>query len=181
MVHGAILILPIMVLIVPLSSYAQTVSIVTVGDDSSNLVLEAAMKRNLRAEGYTVKGGTNEGFILLMQSLPLSRQSAHMGAVAGQIIIGNLQWQTMADSMVSSQCKEEHQLVQNVKGLLGTQMLLIESTMAIAENEERLAELLSTFANTHIRKAASKIRELVEAVDQRGQEERQRNVYSPMR
>ena len=160
-------------------TWAQTVSIIMIGESDSYIV-EAAMKRNLRAEGYTVKGGTTEGFVLVVQTLPIKLRDGSRGAVAGGITIGHLQWQKFGDLVVSQACKEEHELAQQVKEMLGTKMTLIESTIAYAGDNEALAEMLSTFANREIRKAHNKIAEFFEALDAQ-QRPAQRDVISPYR
>jgi hypothetical protein len=44
--------------IVPPTSQAQTISIIKADEDPESLMVEMALKKSLRAEGYTVKGET---------------------------------------------------------------------------------------------------------------------------
>lgn len=145
-------------------SSAQTVSIITSSETPEAYLIEAAMKRHLRAEGYTVKGGTDEGYVLLVQVIPLKTVAGYRTGVAGAITIGHFQWQTVADLFVSKQCKEDHALAQQIKEMMGSRLMLIETTIGYAGDEERLAEMLSTFANSEIRKASRKVTEFFEAL-----------------
>jgi hypothetical protein len=146
---------------------AQTVSILNAGDSPTALKVEAAIKRYLRAEGYTVKGGTPDGFLIVLQTMNVPNAAGQPIGVVASIIIGNVTWQLAADQLVPERCQQEHQAAQMVKDMLGTRIILIDSNFATGANEETVAELLSTYSNTVIRKTSQKMRNFLEEMADR--------------
>jgi hypothetical protein len=146
---------------------AQTVSILNPGDSPTALKVEVALKRHLRAEGYTVKGGTPDGFLIVLQAMNVPNAAGQPIGVVASIIIGNVTWQLAADQLVTEQCQRQHQAAQMVKDVMGTRIILIDSNFATGANEEAVAELLSTYSNTVIRKTSQKMRNFLEEMADR--------------
>lgn len=153
--------------IIPSTSQAQTVSIIKATDDTSSMMVETALKRFLRAEGYTVKGEVGEGFTVWLQVMKTKNVGGQDTGLAGSVIIGSFQWQRYADTMVSDGCKAEHQLADNVATVIGTTNIYIASTLAPASNSDDLGELFSTFINTKVRAASMKAATFMEEVEKR--------------
>jgi hypothetical protein len=151
------------ILLLSTTVQAQTISIINGNRAQEAAFVEAGLKRHLRAEGYTVKGGTTEGFIILLQAMNLERGERR--GVVGSVTIGSFDWQKYADELVSEQCKDEHAIVQNIKEVFGTRIIHIDSTLAVAGDEEGLSEMLSTWANSVIRVAAKKTQTFFGAVE----------------
>lgn len=154
---------------------AEVVSILNTGSETEGLLVEAAMKRHLRAEGFTVKGGTTDGYLLVVSVMPSLTVGGQKRGVIGSIMVSSLSWQAYGDSLISEQCKTDQELVQRIKDVVGVRIIYINSTMAQAPNEESLAEMLSTFANREIRATSKKVGEFFDAVSRK----MDRENYSP--
>ncbi|SRR5713226_7843087 len=61
---------------------AQTVSIVNTDTSREAILLEATLKRFLRDDGYTVKGASTEGFVVLLHGL-----TDQQGAPSASVLI----------------------------------------------------------------------------------------------
>ena len=143
------------------TALAQTVSIINVADSTASTLVEASLKRNLRAEGYTVKGGTNEGVVVVLSVMALENKARYKTGVVGHVSLAAIGWQDFADLAFSEECKTELQLAQKVKDYLGTRLIYLDETMVVAEDEERLGEMLATYSNKVIRPTVKKMRELL--------------------
>jgi len=143
----------------PTFVFAETISIISGEGDTEELVVEAEMKRHLRAEGYTVKGGTTDGYLLLLSVIQNNSRAGTKLGVTGHLTIASQSWQELGDSLVSEECKGEQGVAQAFKEVVGTRVLIIDSRMATAASEETLAVLLSTHANQKIRATSKKVTE----------------------
>ena len=90
--------------------------------------------------------------------------------VAGSIMVASVNWEDVANSVLTAHCQEEHTIAQKLEDMLGTRMVLINSTIAQARDEESLAELFSTFANREIRKSSQKVTDFFDEVQRRTRE-----------
>lgn len=149
------------------SAYAQTISIINQYQDTSSLMVETYLKRNLRAEGYTVKGGTNEGIVIILSVMPVKNVSGQNTGVVGHITLAAIGWQEMADMTVSEGCKPEHQFAQKINDYLGARMIYLDETMGTASEEERLGEMFATYANKVARPTVKKMQEFIHEVEKR--------------
>jgi hypothetical protein len=149
-------------------TYGQTVSVIS-AEDTESLLVEAAVKRYLREEGYTVKGGTNDGFVLSLNVMPSQNVTKQKMGVAGNVIVAALEWQDIADKLVSQKCQDEHNLAQKVKEIVGMRMLYINGTIGTASTEDRLGEMFATLANREIRKASQKVTNFLNEMNKREQ------------
>jgi hypothetical protein len=75
------------------SAVAETVSLFLPGNSLEHTLIEAAMKRLLRAEGYTVKGGTTDGYLLIISIIPNESRSGQRYGVTGHVVVASLSWQ----------------------------------------------------------------------------------------
>jgi hypothetical protein len=161
-------------------AFAQTVSIISQGQNTESILVEASMKRNLRAEGYTVKGESTEGVVLILEVMPLHNRAGYATGVAGHVTIVALGWQDFADLVVSKECKQEHELAQKVKDYLGSRLIFLDENMAVASDEEGLAELLATYSNKVIRATFEKMTDFIHELDKRTTEPSP-DVINPVR
>jgi hypothetical protein len=148
---------------------AQLVSIYNQGNDNTSLLVEAALKRHLRAEGYQVKSGTRDGFFVVLSSMEARTVK---GELFGSVLVGSLDWSDWADSLVPEGCNKE--LATEVKNFLGVEFVYIDNTIATAANEEALAEMLSTFVNNSVRAGAKKVDRLMKEVAESSRREQVR-------
>lgn len=164
---SGVLTLIVLMTAAPTLSQAQTISIIKAADDTESMMVEMALKRNLRAEGYTVKGESMEGFNVWLGTMRAQSRSGNDIGVVGYVLIGSLRWQEFADSWISDECRQEHQLAEKVERLIGTKTINVGSTIAIGANSEEVAEVLSTFINSKVRAASLKAASFIDEVEKK--------------
>lgn len=163
------------------AAYAQTVSIITGASDTESTQVEAAMKRLLRAEGYTVKGSTNEGIVVLLEVMRVTTKGGTYRGLAGHVTIVSVGWQGYADTLVSASCKADHELAQNVSDYLGTRVILHTRGLATGADAEGLAEMLSEgYVNGTVRETIRKQQKFFDDLD-KGKDGQSKDVINPYR
>jgi hypothetical protein len=130
---------------------AETVSILNTGNKMEGILVEAAIKRQLRADGYTVLDETTEGYLLIVGVLPNITLGGEKRGVIGNVVVSSVRASVTEESAGNDRCKQAHDQVQRVMDVVGARILYINGTIAQAPNEESLAEILSTFAKREIR------------------------------
>jgi hypothetical protein len=162
------------------TAYAQTVSIINQFETTPSLLVETSLKRNLRAEGYTVKSGTNEGVVIILSVMePRNRAGATLGVV-GHVTIAAIGWQDLADLAVSDPCKREHALAQKIKDYLGARLIYLDENMAVSSESESLGEMLATYSIKVIRPTFRKMDEFFTEID-RLSKQPSTDVLNPVR
>lgn len=106
-------------------------------------MVEVALKKFLRAEGYTFKGEITEGFTVWLQVMRTKNRAGSELGMVGSVLIGSVQWQTYADQAISADCKDNHQFVEKIGSLVGTKMIVVDSTIAAASDAEALGDSLA--------------------------------------
>ena len=156
------LLLMLLILIgLPDVASAQTVSIISLSGGNETMIVETAMKQLLREEGFTVKSETGEGIIML-SVLENESQGRKVLGYTGHIALLSVQWQNLADSAVSENCRESHATAQQIKDYLGIRNIYLDSTMAASSSSNALANMLVTHATHTIRKTARKMQAFFE-------------------
>lgn len=135
---------------------AETVSILNTGNKMEGILVEAAVKRQLRADGYTVLDETAEGYLLIVGVLPNVTLGGEKRGVIGNVVVSSVSAPVADDPAGTVRCRKEHELSQRVTDMVGARVLYINSTVAQAPNEESLAEILSTFAKREMRTMAGR-------------------------
>lgn len=130
---------------------AETLSILNAGNKMESILVEAAMKRQLRADGYTVTDETMEGYLLIVGVLPNITLGGEKRGVIGNVVVSSVRASATEESAGNDRCKQAHDQAQRVMDVVGARILYINGTIAQAPNEESLAEILSTFAKREIR------------------------------
>lgn len=163
------------------AAYAQTVSVIGDGSSTESSMVEASMKRYLRAEGYTVKGSTNEGIVLMLRVIPLTTKGGQALGLAAHVTVLSVGWQEFADTMVSESCKEDHELAHRVTDYLGTRIILHSTQVATASDAAGLAEmLLEGGVNSKIREIVRKKQKFFDDLDKK-KDEQTKDVINPYR
>jgi len=133
--------------------WAETVSILNTGNKMEGIVVEAAMKRQLRDDGHTIAEETVEGYLLIVGVLPNITLGGEKRGVVGNVVISSVSAPVSGNSSGSDRCHKEQERTQRITDMVGARVLYINSTLAQAPNEESLADILSTFAKREIRTA----------------------------
>ncbi len=130
---------------------AETVSILNTGNKMESILVEAAMKRQLRDDGHTVTDETMEGYLLIVGVLPNITLGGEKRGVIGNVVVSSVSAPVSGNAAGSDGCQKEQEQTQRITDTVGARVLYINSTVAQAPNEESLAEILSTFAKREIR------------------------------
>ena len=145
-----------LVLFVP-AAFGQTVSILNGGKDPTSKAVEAAIVHTLRAKGYTVKGGSTDGFVLLLKVLKVQTRDGASAGLAGSLTMVSVQGDQFDDVVRSRECQAEHPVGQRLQHYLGTRLTQNDSTIAFAPTIEVLADRLSGFSHHTVQAAAHKV------------------------
>jgi len=135
---------------------AETLSILNTGNKMEGILVEAAMKRQLRDKGHTVTDETMEGYLLIVGVLPNITLGGEKRGVIGNIVVSSVSAPVSGNAAGTDQCHKEPERAQRITDVVGARVLYINSTLAQAPNEESLADILSTFAKREIRTTAEK-------------------------
>jgi hypothetical protein len=145
--------------------YAQTVSILNKSKSPESILVEASMKRLLRAEGYTVKGGTVDGYIVVLQAMGVQNKAGHSIGVVGAVSVSTVTWQELADAILTEECRNQHDVTKQFDEVLGPQVVYIGETMGIGADAEEVSELLSLYVNDAVRVSSAKVQELIRGME----------------
>lgn len=159
---------------------AQTVSIINNAPSTSANLVEASLKRHLRAEGYTVKGGTTEGIAIVLSVMETHNRSGMKTGVVGHAALVTTQWQEFADLALPSSCKAQHALAKQIKGYVGAPLIYLNETVMIAGDEEELSEGLATYSNQVLRPTFKKMQDFINDIEKRAREGSS-DVINPIR
>lgn len=166
-------------LLVTMNAFGETVSIINTHESLSSNLVEAALKKNLRADGYTVKGGTNEGIVILLTVTEIQNGFGVKSGIAGNVSIVNMSWQKVADLWLSEACKGEKESAQQITAVLGTPMIYIGNYIAVSSDERSLAEMLATASNTSLRSVFRRIQAFMDGVE--AAREQSSRIINPIR
>jgi len=134
-------------------AWAETLSILSTGNKMEGILVEAAMKRQLRADGHTVTDETMEGYLLIVGVLPNVTVGGEKRGVIGNVVVSSVSVPVSGDAAAGGRCRQEQERAQRITDMVGARVLYINSTLAQAPNEESLADILSSFATREIRTA----------------------------
>lgn len=134
------------------AGHAQVISVKSNDQDIEAMTVEAEVKRLLRAEGYEVRGGTSDGYIVSILVMPVG------GGFVGSVLVTSEDWDKLADGLVSTPaCTKEHVLARQVRGVVGTQELIVAARMFRARTEQELAVVIAERVNKAVRQGNQRI------------------------
>ena len=84
---GALMLFVSMLLFVPVTVQAEVVSIMLSTPGYDGMMVEAAMKQQLREEGYTVRTGTTEGIVVLLNVIAPKTTQGHQPGYVGHVTL----------------------------------------------------------------------------------------------
>ncbi|MGQ0812331.1 MAG: hypothetical protein ACT4OO_14060 [Nitrospiraceae bacterium] len=146
------------------TALAETVSIINMDSSREAVLLEAGLRRLLRAEGYTVKGGTTEGYVVLLHGAQ-TKQGASIGIVGSATVVRVLE-RASAAALLSDSSLREQEFVRKFTELMGSPVIYLASTTAIGGDADAVAEILSIYIRTAVRQSSLKSPELLRALEQ---------------
>ena len=161
--------------------HAQTISIVT-NDDTESIMVQAAMKRALMKQGYSVKNGTHEGIVLMLSVMTAKSNNGTPLAVVGHMSVVMRQWQQLAEMIAFANCKKKDQATaQYIQDYLGIPMTYLHASMAVGSTEQVVANALSKDAIRVISQTESKLQMFFTELNKRMEQNQSGDVIKPMR
>jgi hypothetical protein len=139
---------------------AQIVSIVNMdGSSREAILIEAALKQLLRANGYTVQGTGTEGYVVLLHGMSAhSKQGAIIGVV-GSATVARVLRKESAAALQSESALTNQEFVERFTAIMGSPVIYLAGTTAMGEDAEVVAELLSIYITTVVRRSSTKPQE----------------------
>jgi hypothetical protein len=146
---------------------AQTVSIVNMDTFREAILLEAPLKQFLREDGYTVKGASTEGFVVLLHGMSAqTRQGASVGVVGSATVVKVLGRESTA-ALLSEGYPQAQEFVGTFTAVMGSPLIYLAGTTAIGGDAEEVAQVLSIYVTTVFQHASFRASELLQALEQR--------------
>ncbi len=138
---------------------AQTVSIVNMDASREAILLEATLKRLLRANGYTVQGAGTEGYVVLLHGMSAhTKQGASVGVVGSATMARVLRRESAATLLPGSPLTNQ-EFVEKFTTVMGSPVIYLAGTTAMGEDAETVAEILSIYITTVVRRSSAKPQE----------------------
>lgn len=152
------------------TAHAETVSIVNMDTSREAILLEATLKRFLRDDGYTVKGASTEGFVVLLHGMSVqTRQDTSVGVVGSATVLKVLRRESTV-ALLPKGSPEAQEFVGTFTAVMGSPLIYLAGTTAIGGNAEEVAQVLSIYVNTVLQHPSFRASELLRGLEQRATE-----------
>ena len=114
----------------------QTVSIANLDVYREAILLEVALKRILQDDGYTVKGSSTDGFVVLLHGMSAqTRQGTSVGVVGSATVIKVLRRESTAVLLPEGEAQAQ-EFVTTFTAVMGSPLIYLASTTAIGGDPE---------------------------------------------
>lgn len=134
---------------------AQTLSIVNMDRSREAILLEASLKRFLRANGYTGLGSGTEGYVVLLHGMSATtNQGVNLGVVGSAAVTKVLRRESAATLLPETQLTNQ-EFIEKFTTVMGSPVIYLAGTTAIGGNAETVAEILSLYITTVIRRSSA--------------------------
>ena len=144
---------------------AQTVSIANLDVSREAILLEAAFKRLLNDEGYTVKGASTDGFVVLLHGMSAqTRQGASVGVVGSATVVKVLRRESTAALLPESEVRAQ-EFVTTFTAVMGSPLMYLAGTTAIGGDPEEVAQVLSSYVKTVLRRSSFRASEVLRVLE----------------
>ena len=156
-------------------AHAETVSIANMDTSREAILLEAALTRLLRDDGYTVKGASPEGFVVLLHGMSAqTRQGASVGVVGSATVVKVLRRESTA-ALLPEGYPQAQEFVGTFTAVMGSPLIYLAGTTAIGGNAEEVAQVLGIYVKTVLQHPSFRASELLRGLEQRATD------HAPMR
>jgi len=145
---------------------AQTVSIANMDVSREAILLEAALKRILRDDGYTVKGASTDGYVVLLHGMSAqTRQGMSVGVVGSATVVKVLQRESTIALLPESEARPQ-EFVTAFTAVMGSPLIYLAGTTAIGGDPEEVAQVLSIYVKTVLRRSSFRASEVLRVLEQ---------------
>ena len=152
------------------TAHAETVSIANMDVSREAILLEAALTRFLRDDGYTVKGASTDGFVVLLHGMSAqTRQGGSVGMVGSATVVRVLRRESTA-ALLPEGSPQAPEFVGTFTAVMGSPLIYLAGTTAIGGDAEEVAQVLSIYVKTVLQHASFRASELLRVLEQRATE-----------
>ena len=152
-----LILLAALIVLGPQVASAQTISIVNMDTSREAIVMEAVLKRLLRAEGYTIQGISTDGYVVLLHGMAAhTTQGSSVGVVGSANVVKVLGGAAAAALLPEGSSKDNE---------------FVETFTAVWGNAEQVAEILSRYVTMAVRPSSRLAQELVRALEKGAKEQ----------
>jgi len=152
------------------TAHAETVSIANMDVSREAILLEAALTRFLRDDGYTVTGAGTDGFVVLLHGMSAqTRQGGNVGMVGSATVVTVLRRESTA-ALLPEGDPQAPEFVGRFTAVMGSPLIYLAGTTAIGGDAEEVAQVLSIYVKTVLQHSAFRASELLRVLEQRATE-----------
>jgi hypothetical protein len=160
-----LILLAILIVLGPQLVYAQTISIVNMDNSREAIVMEAVLKRLLRAEGYTIQGSSTEGYVVLLHGMAAHTTQGSSVGVVGSAAVVKVLGGASAAALLPEGSSGGNEFVGKFTNVMGSPVIYLAGSTAVGGDAEQVAEILSSYVNMAIRQSSRVAQELVRALE----------------
>ncbi|MGH7148787.1 MAG: hypothetical protein ACREIJ_12930, partial [Nitrospiraceae bacterium] len=144
---------------------AQTISIVNMDNSREAIVMEAVLKRLLRADGYTIQGIYTDGYVVLLHGMAAHTTQGISVGVVGSAAVVKVLGEASAAALVPEGSGRGTEFVGTFTAVMGSPVIYLAGSTAVGGNAEQVAEILSSYVNMAVRQPSRIAQELVRALE----------------
>jgi hypothetical protein len=159
-----LILLAILIVLGPQVASAQTISIVNLDHAREAIVMEAALKRLLRAEGYTIQGRSTDYVVLLHGMAAHTTQGSSVGVVGSAALVKALGGASVA-ALLPEGSSKDNEFVETFTAVMGSPLIYLAGSTAVGGDAEQVAEILSRYVTMAVRHSSRLAQELVGALE----------------
>lgn len=163
MVH--LILLAILVILGPQVASAETISIVNMDHSREAIVMEAALKRLLRAEGYTIQGSSTEGYVVLLHGMAAHTTQGSSVGVVGSAAVVKVLGRASASALLPEGSSKGNEFVETFTAVMGSPVIYLAGSTAVGRDAEPVSEILSRYVTMAVRHSSRLAQELVRALE----------------
>jgi hypothetical protein len=160
-----LILLTILIVLGPQMASAQTISIVNMDHSREAIVMEAALKRLLRAEGYTIQGIYTDGYVVLLHGMAAHTTQGSSVGVVGSAAVVKVLGRASAAALLPEGSSKDNEFVESFTAVMGSPVIYLAGSTAVGGDAEQVAEILSSYVNMAVRQSSRIAQELVRALE----------------
>jgi hypothetical protein len=161
-----LILLAILIVLGPQVASAQTISIVNLDHSREAIVMEAALTRLLRAEGYTIQGSSTEGYVVLLHGMAAHTTQGSSVGVVGSAALVKVLGSASAAALLPEGSSKSQEFVETFTAVMGSPVIYLAGSTAVGGDVEQVAEILSRYVTMAVRHSSRIAQELVRALEQ---------------
>lgn len=150
---------------------AQTISIVNMDNSREAIVMEAVLKRLLRAEGHTIQGISTDGYVVLLHGMVAHTTQGVSVGVVGSAALVKVLGGASAVALLPEGSSRGNEFVETFTAVMGSPVIYLSGSTAVGGDAEQVAEILSSYVNMAVRQSSRIAQELVRDLEKSAKEQ----------